>query len=189
MRNLLLLMAGLLAVWNASAREVADVRLAESVQVANAALVLNGAGVRTRVIIDVYVAALYLGKKTDRAEEVLADPGVKRIALHMLYGMSSTKLLDAFKSAIEANHSEAELSALDGQLKKFYALFAAISSINSGDVILLDYLPGIGSRVTINGVERGAVEGAEVNRALLRIWLGNNPVQKDLKKELLGRKD
>jgi len=189
MKKILLLLAALLTVWNVNAMEVGDVRLADSAQVGNATLLLNGAGVRVRVIVDVYVAALYLGKKMDKAEEVLADPGVKRIALHMLYGMSSTKLLNAFKDAIEANHSEAELAALDGSLKKFYALFGAISNINNGDVILLDYFPATGTRVTINGVERGVVEGAEVNRALLKIWLGNNPVQKDLKKELLGWKD
>lgn len=189
MKKILLLLAVLLFAMNANAREVADVRIAESAQVGSVTLPLNGAGVRTRVIIDVYVAALYLGKKADKAEDVLADPGVKRIALHMLYGMSSGKLLNAFKDAIEANHSEAELAALDVPLKKFYALFGAISNINNGDIILLDYFPATGTRVTINGVERGVVEGAEVNRALLKIWLGNNPVQKDLKKELLGWRD
>lgn len=189
MKKVLLLIVGLLAVWNANAREVGDVRLADSVKLGDATLLLNGAGMRVRVIVDVYVAALYLGKKADKAEDVLADAGVKRIALHMLYGMSSSKLLNAFKDAIEANHTQAELAALDEQLKKFYALFGAISNINNGDVILLDYFPATGTRVTINGVERGVVEGAEVNRALLRIWLGNNPVQRELKRELLGWKD
>jgi hypothetical protein len=189
MKKILMLVAGLLLSLNVYARDVADVRVAESAQVGNATLQLNGAGVRTRVIVDVYVAALYLGKKAGSAEEVLADAGNKRIALHMLYGMSSGKLLDAFKSALEANLSAAELSALDAQLKKFYALFAALSYVNNGDLILIDYVPATGTKVTINGVERGVVEGAEVNRALLKIWLGENPVQKDLKKELLGWKD
>ena len=186
MNKILLLIGGLLLSWNASAREVNDVRLADSVQLGNATLQLNGAGTRTRVIIDVYVAALYLGTKTYKAEDVLSDPGNKRIAIHMLYGMRSSTLLDAFKKAIEANHSAAELSALDAKLKKFYAIFESLSSINKGDVILLDYLPDVGTRVTINGVERGVVEGADVNRALLKIWLGSKPVEEDLKKEMLS---
>ncbi len=188
MKKLLVLLCGLFLSLNVSARDVADVRVAETVQLGNANLQLNGAGTRTKVIIDIYVAALYLGKKTSNADEVLSDPGNKRVALHMLYGMSSEKLLDAFKKAIEANHSAAELTALDAQLKKFYAIFGAISSINNGDVILLDYLPGTGTRVTINSVERGVVEGVEVNRALLKIWLGANPVEASLKKDLLGVK-
>ena len=188
MNKSLLLLCSVLLSWNVNARDVSDVRVAESAQVGGATLQLNGAGTRTRVIIDVYVAALYLGTKTHNAGDVLADAGAKRVALHMLYGMSSGKLLDAFKTAIEANHSPAELSALDAQLKKFYAIFGAISAINNGDVILLDYLPATGTKITINGAERGVVEGAEMNRALLKIWLGSNPVQNDLKKDMLGIK-
>jgi hypothetical protein len=188
MKKILLMICGALLGWNAHALEVNDVRLADSVQLGNTSLQLNGAGTRVKVIIDIYVAALYLGTKTHKAEEVLSDPGSKRVALHLLYSMSSEKLLDAFKKAIEANHSAAELSALDAQLKKFYAIFGTVSSINKGDVILLDYLPTTGTKVTINGVERGVVEGAEVNRALLKIWLGSKPVEESLKKELLGVK-
>jgi hypothetical protein len=188
MKKLLCLICGLLISLNVSAREVADVRLAETAQVGNATLQLNGAGTRTRVIIDVYVAALYLAAKTNRAEVVLADQNNKRVALHMLYGMKSAKLLDAFKKAIEDNHSATELSALDAKLNKFYAIFDAVSGVSPGDVILIDYQPNIGTKVTINGVERGSVEGAELNRALLKIWLGNNPVEESLKKDLLGGK-
>lgn len=189
MINTLLLIAGLLLAWNVHALEVNDVRLEERVRLGDATLQLNGAGTRTRIIIDVYVAALYLAKKEGTAEEVLADNGSKRVALHILYGMSSAKLLNAFKEALEANLSEAELQALDAPIKKFYALFGAVSSINKGDVVLIDYLPASGTRVTINGTELGVVQGIEINRALLKIWLGNNPVQKELKKELLGGKD
>ena len=83
MKKLLCLICGLLISLNVSAREVADVRLAETAQVGNATLQLNGAGTRTRVIIDVYVAALYLAAKTNRAEVVLADQNNKRVALHL----------------------------------------------------------------------------------------------------------
>ena len=184
----ILLVCCLLLSWNVNAREVNDVRLADSIKLGAADLQLNGAGTRVRVIIDVYVAALYLGTKTNKADDVLFDPGSKRVALHMLYGMKSEKLLDAFRAAIEANHSAAELSSLDTELKKFYAIFGAVSSVNKGDVILLDYLPTAGTKVTINGVERGVVEGVEFNRALLKIWLGAKPVEEELKKELLGVK-
>lgn len=186
MKNILMLVVALLLSTNVYAREVNEVKVAESVQLGNATLQLNGAGTRTKVIIDVYVAALYLGKKTSNAEEILADTGAKRMALHMLYSMSSEKLQEAFKKGIEENHTAAELAALDAQLKKFYAIFGALSSVNKGDIILLDYEPGVGTRVIVNGTERGLVDGAEVSRAILKIWLGNEPVQKDLKKDLLG---
>lgn len=186
MKKMTLLVVGLLLGWNVSAKEVAGVRLADTAQVGNASLQLNGAGTRTKVIIDVYVGALYVGKKTNSAAEVLADAGPKRVALHMLYGMGSGTLREAFRKAIEANHSEAELRALDAQLKKFYAIFDALPGVSEGNVILLDYLPGVGTKVTVNGVEKGVVEGADVNRAVLKIWLGDEPVEKSLKKAMLG---
>ncbi|MEK7810606.1 MAG: chalcone isomerase family protein [Pseudomonadota bacterium] len=188
MKKILLLVCGVLLSLHVHARDVADVRVAETVQLGGTNLQLNGAGTRTRVIIDVYVAALYLGAKTDKADAVMADPGNKRVALHMLYGMKSSKLLDAFKVAIENNHSAAELLPLDARLKKFYAIFEAVSGVSPGDVILLDYLPATGTKVSINGVERGVIEGADIHRALLKIWLGAKPVEESLKLDLLGVK-
>jgi len=185
MKKIILLVGVLLLSSNVYARDVGEVKVADSVQLGNETLQLNGAGTRTKVIMDIYVAALYLGKKTNNAEEVLADAGAKRMALHMVYNLSSSKLQDAFKNGIEDNHTADELAALDAPLKKFYAIFGALSSVNKGDVILLDYVPGVGTKVIVNGAERGLVEGAEINRAILKIWLGKEPVQKDLKKDLL----
>lgn len=188
MNKLLVLVCGLLLSLNAHARFVGDVNVPDTAQVGGASLQLNGAGTRVRVIIDVYVAALYLGKTTNSADVVFADAGAKRVALHMLYGMKSEKLLGAFKDAIEANHSPAELTAIDAGMKKFYAIFDSVSGVSPSDTIYLDYVPAVGTKVTINGKERGLVEGANINRALLKIWLGENPVQNDLKKDMLGIK-
>ncbi|MFA6120704.1 MAG: chalcone isomerase family protein [Sideroxydans sp.] len=188
MNKLLVLVSGLLLSLNVAARDVADVRVPETAQVGGANLVLNGAGTRTRVIIDVYVGALYLGKTTNSADAVFADAGAKRVALHILYGMKSEKLLGAFKDAIEANHSPAELAAIDAGMKKFYAIFDSVSGVSPSDTIYLDYVPAVGTKVTINNKERGVVAGADINRALLKIWLGENPVQNDLKKDMLGIK-
>lgn len=188
MNKLLVLVCGLLLSLNVHARFVGDVKVPDTAQVGSSTLQLNGAGTRVRVIIDVYVAALYLGKTTNSASTVLADAGEKRVALHMLYGMKSEKLLRAFKDAIEANHNATELAAIDAGMKKFYAIFDSVSGVSPNDTIYLDYLPAVGTKVTINGKERGVVAGADINRALLKIWLGENPVQKDLKNDMLGVK-
>ena len=55
------------------------------------------------------------------------------------------------------------------------------------DVVWLDYLPDRGTRVTINGDEKGWVEGADFNSALLAIWIGNDPISSKLKAKLLGQ--
>lgn len=186
MKKILVLLVGGLLACGVQAREVSEVKLAEEVKLADTPLQLNGAGTRSKLFIDIYVAALYLKTKTPDASNVLSDAGAQRVALHMVYNMGSGTLLDAFKKAIEANQSPGELAALEARLKKFYAIFDSLSGVNKGDVILLDYLPGTGTRVTINGLERGTVEGVDIHRALLKIWLGEHPVQDELKKDLLG---
>jgi hypothetical protein len=186
MKNILLLLAGLLLCWNANALEVGGVQLADKVQVGNETLQLNGAGIRTKWFFKVYVSALYLTQKQTSAETIIADGKVHRIALHMLRGLGSKRLYNAFSEAIEANQTPAELAAMDAQLKQMAQIFDAVNEVKEGDVITLDYLPGNGTLISVNGTARGTITGADFNRALLRIWLGSKPAQDDLKKEMLG---
>jgi hypothetical protein len=170
----------------AMAVEIEGVKLADKVQAGNSSLQLNGAGIRTKLFFKVYVGALYLSEKKQTAAAVLADSGAKRLTMVMLRELSSEKLLDAFEKGLAANNSPAELAALDSGIKPFLAIFRSTTAVNKGDVIALDYVPGEGTRVSINGVEKGRMAGAEFNRALLKIWLGEEPVSEDLKKSLLG---
>lgn len=186
MKKILLFLSAMLLSVNVYAKEIGGLTVVDSTQLGGKTLFLNGAGIRSKMMFDIYVVALYLGEKTKKSDVVIADVNNKRVALHILFGLKSETLLEAFKKAIEANHSEVQLVAMDGQLRKFYAIFNTIPEVKKGDVILLDYLAGVGTKVSINGTERGVVEGVEVNRALLKIWLGGKPVDDDLKKELLG---
>jgi len=58
--------------------------------------------------------------------------------------------------------------------------------VHAGDIVLLDYVPGKGTAVKINGVEKGIVEGEDFNKALLDIWLGEEPADDGLKDAMLG---
>lgn len=186
MKKILLLICCLFLSWNASALEVAGVKLADSVHLGSGDLVLNGAGLRTRFFFKVYVAALYLGEKTHAAEAALNQSGVKRVSMHILREISDEKMLNAFNEAIVANHTPAEMQALEPQLKELTAIFHAIGKVKEGDVVDLDYFPDSGTQFIVNGVQRGNIAGAVFNRALLKIWLGDKPAQSDLKQEMLG---
>ena len=186
MKKILLLVCGVLLSWNVNALEVAGVKLADAAQLGTASLQLNGAGTRTKWFFKIYVAALYLPQKQATGEAIIADEHEHRVALHILRELSSKKLFNAFNEAIEANHSAAELKALDAQLKQMAQIFDAVKEVKPGDVITLDYLPGSGTQIGVNGTAHGTIAGAAFNRALLRIWLGSKPVQDDLKKGLLG---
>jgi hypothetical protein len=149
-------------------------------------LVLNGSGVRRKYIFDIYVAALYLVTKQSSAAAVLADKGEKRIAMHMVSDLNPGELLYLFKKAIENNNSEEELAALKKPLGEFEDVFYKMGALNKGDVIDMDYLPGTGARVMVNGGLRGMISGDAFYNVLLKIWLGEHPVQEKLKRQLLG---
>jgi len=186
MKKILLLISGFLLSLNVSAIEVSGVKLPDSVQLGSSHLVLNGAGLRTKIIFKVYVAGLYVTQKQTAVGAVLADTNPQRIALHMLRELSSAKLLDAFNEAIEANHTSAELSALADPLKQMSDIFHQMKEVQEGDVITLDYTAASGTQISVNGKPRGTIAGDVFHRALLKIWLGDKPVQDNLKKSLLG---
>ncbi len=180
-------LALMLLLWAlpALALEVAGVNVADKTKVGASELVLNGAGIRTRVVFKVYVGALYLAEKTSAAAEALAQKGAKRVTLTMLRELSAQQLNEAFEKGIQANHSAAEVEALKPRIAELLSL---LTDAKKGDVIVLDFLPESGTVVNLNGQAKGKpIPGEDFYRALLRIWLGDKPVDGDLKKGMLGQ--
>jgi Chalcone isomerase-like len=168
------------------ALEVAGVKLEDKLQLDTHQLVLSGAGLRTKFFIKVYVASLYLGEKKHTAEAVLADSGAKRMSFHLMRDVTGRQVLDGINQAFVPNNSEEEMKALEARMNAFETIFTSVPEIKEGEVVNLDYIPGQGTRVTINGVDKGHIEGGDFYRALLKIWVGQKPVQAALKKSLLG---
>ena len=149
-------------------------------------LSLNGTGVRKRVFFEVYSIGLYLPKKTSVAEEAVSAPGPKRIEIRMLRDVGADQFSDALADGIRANHSETEVRALDARVKQLAAIMAEVKEAKKGMAIFLGW-NGKATQVLIDGKPAGSpIEGEDFYRALLRIWLGDKPVQDDLKKALLG---
>ena len=185
MRPALLLVALLAAP--ALAAEVAGVRIEDRVTVESTDLALNGAGLRTKFFVKVYVAGLYLAQKKTSTSEVLALPGPKRVSMRLMRDLSAKQLVDALEEGISDNTPAAERESLKDRVADLSVLMSSLQSAKAGDVIALDWVPGAGTRIVLNGAARGKpIPGEDFYRALLRIWLGDDPVSKDLKKALLG---
>ena len=145
---------------------------------------LNGVGYRKKFFIKVYIGALYTEKKARSRDEVLALKGPRRIAMHILHKeVSQEQLVDAWNEGFEGNLSDDDLNKLRSDIEQFNAMF---STVRKGDVIYIDYIPGLGSRVTIKGDQKGVIAGRDFNNALVDIWLGDAPADKKLKKAMLG---
>jgi len=174
----------------AAAVEVQAVKLPERVRFAEngSELIINGAGVRKRVFDSVYVGALYLPRKTPSADAILsADASARRLALHILRDeITAEQMLGSFREGLEANNPPADLAAVSAGVRQLNAIFGAIKVMKKGELILFDYLPESGTRVTIGSEVKGTIPGFEFNRALMKIWLGAKPIDPGLKKALLG---
>ena len=169
---------------SANALEIKGVKVDEKVQVGGNALVLNGAGVRQKMVFKVYVAGLYLTQKQSNANAVISDTGNKRVSMHFLRELDAETLLKGMNEGFTDNNNAAEMAAIEPQMKQFRDMMSSAKEVKKGDMIVLDFTSA-GTQVNINGKTLGIVEGEAFNQALLRVWLGAKPVDTALKKAML----
>lgn len=182
---LAVMLTALLSAVPVFALDVEGVKLDDSAALGGETLVLNGAGVRKKFVIKVYVGALYLASKTSDADAAITMPGPKRVIMHFLYKeVEAAKIASAWTDGMKDNLSQAEFDALRQRLDAFNRLFP---TMRKGDRAVIDYSPQSGLRVSINGKDVGGVEGEDFMRALLRVWLGSKPVDSGLKDGMLGK--
>lgn len=178
--SLLMLVLFALPLW---AAEIEGVAVADSVEVAGKSLKLNGAGIRTKFFFDIYIGALYLPQAATSAEQALSAPGPKRMTMIFLYDeVSREKLVNGWIEGFEKNQSEEAMAKLKGRLDQFNAMFA---DGRKGDRFIFDFLQDGSTVVTLKGKRSGIIEGGDFQRALLEVWLGNKPADKDLKSAML----
>ncbi len=187
-----LLAAGTLALLSQAgiaASEVAGIKLDDTATVANQRLVLNGAGIRTRAIFKVYVAALYLPQKKETLKDIVALPGAKRVAVVMLREVSSEDLSEALITGIRKNSTAEETRRFASPLMKMSDIFNKIPKLKKGESFSIDWVPGSGTVVLVDGKSVAEpIADQTFYDAILRIWLGDDPADSDLKPAMLGTK-
>ena len=159
----------------------------DQIRLAGRELQLNGLGVRAVFIFRAYVAGLYLGQKTAVPQEVLQQAGPKRLQLRMLMEIGAPDIRKALIDGMQKNVSQAQWAAMQERVAQFGRTIDALGSTRTGDTLTLDYVPGRGMTLAVNGVAQGAaIAGADFYNALLGIFVGDDPVDTRLKAGLLG---
>jgi hypothetical protein len=173
----------------AMAAEISGVKFDETTKVAGKELKLNGYGMRTKFVVKVYAAGLYLAEKAKTVPEVLAAEGPRRVTLVMMRDITSEDFGSAFMSGLNNNVDKADKTKIVGQISKFGEMFAMLEGLKKGDVLHLDWHPGAGTQCELNGKKIGEVlPDIAFYNSVLRIWLGDKPVDSSLKPALLGAK-
>lgn len=186
--SLLLALAFAPPLAGAATTDLAGSKIESQQTVAGSVLVLNGAGIRYRTVIKVYTAGLYLTSPADTPDEVLAAPGPKRLAITMLRDIDSAELGKLFARGMEDNMDRAAFSKLIPGVLRMSQVFSTHKQLKAGESFLIDWVPGSGTVLTIKGkVEGEPFKEPEFFNALMRIWLGKNPADWQLKEALLGQ--
>jgi hypothetical protein len=169
----------------ANAQEIAGVMVQETLQTDDGIVLhLDGAGIRSKFFFDIYIAELYMEHPSNVASEVIAAAGRKRLIMHFLYAeVGKDKLIEGWNEGFAGNSNAEDVARLQPRIDQFNAMFV---DVKKGDIIVLDFIPDKGTVVTIAKQEKGVIPGKDFNDALLRIWLGDKPVSKELKEKLLS---
>lgn len=174
-----------LAAVPAQAGRKAGVTMPDKVTVAGKSLVLNGMGLReaTMFKVDVYVAGLYLEKKSSNAAAILAAREVKRIHLQFKRDVDRDDMVKALRGAFDKN-AGAKKSALADEMKSFMSWLTAL---DEKDTMTFTYVPEQGLTVHINGKRKGTIAGDDFARIIFAGWLGSRATDQNVRKQLLGR--
>ena len=173
----------------AQAVDVGGIKFDDTVKVGGKDLKLNGAGIRVRIVVKVYALALYLPEKKNTTAGVLESTGPRRFTLGMLREVTGDELGQAFMAGITANTDKAERSKFVNQLAQFGEAFVSIPQAKKGDIITVDWVPETGTVMALNGKQIGEpLKDIGFYNAVLKIWLGDKPVDSSLKPDLLGTK-
>ncbi len=147
--------------------------------------VLNGFGLRKKLIVDVYYGALYVTEKSSDAKAVIEADKAKGIVMHFVYKeVEASKLVETWKEGFEKT-APSPTPALKDRINTFMGYFT--ESVKAGEEIRLLYEPGVGTRVVVKGQEKGIVPGSDFMKALWGIFLGEKPASEGLKKGMLGQ--
>jgi hypothetical protein len=170
-----------------AAVDVSGYKFEDTTKVAGKELILNGAGMRTKFVVKVYAAGLYVPEKKKTTADILKQDGPRRITLQMARDVSSEDFGKAFMEGLNDNVDRTEKQKIVAQIGKFGEMFAGVNGLKKGDVLHIDWIPGSGTVCELNGkklVEN--VPDIAFYNALLGIWLGDKPVDRSLKPALLG---
>ncbi|NYF78770.1 chalcone isomerase family protein [Granulicella arctica] len=168
---------------NLHAASLAGVTLPDTAQVGGTTLVLNGLGLRTKFMVKVYVAGLYLEQRSSDPNAILKTDAPKRIVMQFVHGASKSQITGAFDDSFNDNAPDAR-KTMKADIDR---LLGALEPVKDGDQMVFTYVPGTGTTLAINGAEKVTIVGPAFEQVLFSVWLGPKPPSADLKKGMLGQ--
>ena len=169
----------------AGAAEISGVKLPDQVTVQGKTLKLNGTGLRQATIlkINAYAAGLYLENGMHDGDAIANSDQLKSIEMVFMRDVSAKQMADAFQEWFDKN-CVAGCAELKPHIGKLQGL---LKDMKKGETMAYRFLAD-GVEVMIRGQKAGKVGDKAFSHQLIRVWIGKNPPNTELKEGLLGGK-
>ena len=160
------------------------VEIPNSMEYQGVKLMLNGHGPRVQMFMKVYENSLYLEATNSNAEEIMNKDAAMAIRIDVT---SSLVTVNAMKKALNEGLVKSTGNNIGPIMKEIDQLTSTFNSdVSTGDFYEFIYLPDVGTNVVKNSEYIDTIPGIEFKKAFFGIWISNNPIQKNLKKAMLG---
>lgn len=184
-RAIAVVFLALVVAMPAQAKEIGGVNLPDALPAGQTLLILNGAGLRTKMFIKVYAGGLYTVKKETDAKKIIDADEPMAIRMHFIYnGVSHEKLIDAWNEGF-ASATGGNLAPVRERADKFNSFFT--EEAKKGDIYDIIYTPAEGVSLIIKGKPKGTIKGLDFKKVLFAVWLGDKPADGSLKQGMLGK--
>lgn len=190
MKQMLLLAFALLCTFTVTAQAqemtVKGVDLPGTVEIEGNELSLNGAGIRSKWFMSLYVGSLYLPKEFDSAQAIVEADQPMAIQMDIVSGMiNSENMTEATMEGFE-NATDGNIEPIQEEVDAFMGLFE--EEIKEEDQFQIVYLPEEGIVGYKNDEHIGTVDGGMAfKQAVFGIWLGEVPAQESVKNAMMGK--
>jgi hypothetical protein len=156
-----------------------------NLQAGNSNLTLNGTGVRKKHMIELYVAGLYTSAKTSNPNDVIDGKGSVAMKIHVLSSMiTNKKMSETMREGFEKS-THGNMAPYQDRIDQFVkALSEDVHKGANYDVVY--NADRALTQVIKDGQVKSEIKGEDFRKILFAIWLGDDPVDKDLKAKLLG---
>jgi hypothetical protein len=158
--------------------------LPNSIEYQETKLTLNGHGTRIRFFMKAYEGSLYLESASNNADEIINNDAPMSIRMDVI---SSLVTPDAMKTALNEGLEKSTGNNTSPIMKEIDQLNSSLKSeVVAGDFYEFTYLPDSGIHVLKNSTYIDTIPGIDFKKAFFGIFLSSNPIQKSLKKAMLG---
>ena len=157
---------------------------ADQIKYQGSSLTKNGQGTRIIFFMKVYEGSLYLESESSNAQEIIELDTPMAIRIDVTSDMVTA---DAMKKALSDGLKKSTGNNMASISKEIEQLSSSFNSaVSSGDYFEFIYLPEIGIHVIKNNEMVKLIKGLKFKKAFFGIFLSDNPIQKNLKKKMLG---